>query len=172
LSYEGINPLFQETEDGQTAEEYWDAIATDFEDLFEIDTIYSKYTTARPIKFNAALQYAFGKKNSEDCNCLLAQEAYQNRAGAHLFFMRRPKRPQAAISAFYYRRLFSGLGIKASYTLDSYSYTNLGLALSANIRNINFYIAGDNLLKYQNVAKAQSVSLQLGFNYIFKSNEE
>ncbi|WP_452232522.1 DUF5723 family protein [Lacinutrix sp. MEBiC02595] len=172
LSYEGINPLFQETEDGQTAAEYWDAVATDFEDLFVIDTTYSKYSTARPIKFNAALQYAFGKKNGEDCHCLLAQEEYQNRVGAHLFFMRRPKRPQAAITAFYYRRLFSSLGIKASYTLDSYSYTNLGFALSANINNINFYIAADNLLKYQNVAKAQSVSLQLGFNYIFKNNEE
>ena len=29
----------------------------------------------------------------------------------------------------------------------------------------------DNLLEYQNLAKSQSVSLQLGFNYIFKNNE-
>lgn len=41
-----------------------------------------------------------------------------------------------------------------------------------NSKNINFYIATDNLLRYQNIAKAQSVSLQLGFNYIFKNNEE
>ena len=172
LTYEGINPLFQESDEGQTAEEYWDEVATDFEDLFEVDTTYSKYTTARPIKLNAALQYAFGKKSDKDCNCLQANEEYQNRVGAHLFLMKRPKKPQAALTAFYYRKLFTGLGVKASYTLDAFSYSNLGLALSANISNINFYIAADNLLKYQNLAKAQSVSLQLGFNYIFKNNED
>ncbi|MDO6597849.1 DUF5723 family protein [Oceanihabitans sp. 2_MG-2023] len=172
LTYEGINPLFQESEEGQTAEEYWDAVATDFEDLFQVDTTYTKYKTARPIKFNAALQYAFGKKNNQECNCLQVEEDYQNRVGAHLFLMQRPKKPQTALTAFYYRNLFSNFGVKASYTLDSYSYTNLGLALSANISGLHFYVAADNLLKYQNLAKAQSVSLQLGFNYIFKNNEK
>ncbi|MDO6622676.1 DUF5723 family protein [Oceanihabitans sp. 1_MG-2023] len=171
LRFEGINPLFPKSGEGQTAEEYWDAVEADFEELFKIDTTNTKYTLAKPIKFNAVLQYAFGKKNNKECNCLAVQEAYKNRVGAHLFLMQRPRKPQAALTAFYYRRLLSNLGIKTSYTLDSYSFSNVGMALSANIKNVNFYIAVDNLLKYKNLAKAQSVSLQLGFNYIFKSNE-
>jgi len=172
LNFEGINPLFPESGEGQTAEEYWDEVATDFEDLFTVDTTYTSYTKARPLKLNAALQYAFGKKNSQDCNCLQGDEEYQNRVGAHLFVMNRPQKPQAALTAFYYRRLFNGLAVKATYTVDSYSFTNVGLGLSARIKNVNFYIAADNLLKYQNLAKSQNVSLQLGFNYILKNNED
>ena len=171
LTFEGINPLFPESGEGQTAEEYWDTVEEDFEELFKIDTTNTKYTLVKPIKFNAVLQYAFGKKNSKECNCLSVQEDFQNRVGAHLFLMKRPRKPQAALTAFYYRRLLSNLGIKTIYTLDAYSFSNVGLAVSTTIKNIHFYIAVDNLLKYKNLAKAQSVSLQLGFNYIFKSNE-
>ena len=172
LNFEGINPLFPESDEGQTAEEYWDEVETDFEDLFTVDTTYTSYTKARPLKLNAALQYAFGKKNNKDCNCLQGEEDYQNRVGAHLFVMNRPQRPQAALTAFFYRRLFKGLAVKATYTTDSFSFTNVGLGLSARIKNVNFYIAADNLLKYQNLAKSQNVSLQLGFNYILKNNED
>jgi hypothetical protein len=43
--------------------------------------------------------------------------------------------------------------------------------MSASLGALQFYIMADNLLEYQNLAKSQSVSLQLGFNYIFKNNE-
>lgn len=60
--FEGINPIFSAIQEGQTAEEYWDEIADEFEDLFTLDTTATKYTTWRPIKLNAALTYSFGKK--------------------------------------------------------------------------------------------------------------
>ena len=44
---------------------------------------------------------------------------------------------------------------------------NIGLGLSANVGGFNFYIIADNFLQYKNIYNAQSVSLQLGFNYIF-----
>ena len=47
----------------------------------------------------------------------------------------------------------------------------LDLGMSAALGAVQFYIMADNLLDYQNLAKSQSVSLQLGFNYIFKNNE-
>jgi len=43
--------------------------------------------------------------------------------------------------------------------------------MSAVLGPVQFYIMADNLLDYQNLAKSQSVSLQLGFNYIFKNND-
>ena len=61
----------------------------------------------------------------------------------------------------------SFLAAKATYTVDSYSYSNVGLGLATDIGKFNFYIAADNLLRYGNLAKAKSVSLQLGFNIKF-----
>lgn len=168
---EGINPVFSETEDGETVEEYWDKIADEFNDLFTLDTTTTKYSTWRPIKFNAALTYSFGEKVSKDCNCLQSDSEYLNAVGAHLFSVNRPKLPQLALTAFYYRRLLDQLRLKATYTVNSYSFTNFGLGMSAHLGPVNFYVMVDNLLEFQNLAQAQSVSLQLGFNYIFKQNE-
>ena len=165
--YEGINPLFPEVSNGQTAEDYWNEVADNFEDLFEVDTTVTKYTTWRPLKINAAVRYKFGKKNGEDCNCLSEDGGYLNAVGAQLYAIKRPKAPQFALTAFYYRRLFDGLDIKATYTIDSYSFKNVGLGLSTNIGPLNFYLLADNLLDYQNLAKAQSASLQFGLNFVF-----
>ncbi len=169
--FEGINPVFAEIIDGQSSEEYWDEIADEFEDLFSLDTTTVKYTTWRPIKFNTALTYSFGEKVNMECNCLNSDSEYLNAIGAHLFSVNKPKLPQLALTAFYYRRLFDQLRLKATYTVDSYSFTNIGLGMSAHLGPVNFYVMADNLIEFQNLAKTQSVSLQLGFNYIFKQNE-
>lgn len=170
--FDGINPIFEETQQGQTAEEYWNEISDEFEDLFTLDTTVTKYTTWRPIKFNSSVTYSFGKEVSKDCNCLTEDSGYLNGVGGHLFLVNRPKMPQVALTAFYYRKLFKQLRLKATYTLDSYSFNNVGLGMSAHFGPVNFYVMADNLLEFQNLAKAQSVSLQLGFNYIFTKNEK
>ncbi len=169
--FDGINPIFEELEQGQTAEEYWNGIADEFEDLFTLDSTSTKYTTWRPVKLNSALTYVFGEKVSKECNCLQGDSEYLNAVGAQLFAINRPRQPQLALTAFYYRRLFDQLRFKATYTVDSYSFKNVGLGMSAHLGGINFYLMADNLLVFQNLAKAQSISIQLGFNYIFKQNE-
>jgi hypothetical protein len=171
-TYEGINPIFPDVADGQTAEEYWNEVADNFEDLFEVDSTTAKYTTWRPLKLNAALRYAFGKKVSKDCDCLVDDIGYVNEIGAQLFAVNRPKQPQLALTAYYYRRIFNGFRLKASYTIDSFSYTNVGLGVSTHFGPVNFYILADNLLEYQNLAKAQSASLQFGLNLVFGRGEK
>ena len=167
LEFEGINPLFPEVDDGQTAEEYWNSVADDFEGLFEVDSSSAKYTTWRPFKLNAALRYEFGKKASKECNCITDDVGYINEIGAQLYAINRPKRPQIALTAYYYRRIFEGFRIKATYTIDSFSFKNVGFGVSTQLGALNFYLLADNLLEYQNLAKAQSASLQLGFNLVF-----
>ena len=168
FTYNGVNPLFPEAEDGQTADDYLSAIEDEFEDTFTVDTTTTKYTTWRPVKFNASLNYAFGEKINKTCSCVIDNTGYQNAVGLQLYGINRPKQPQLALTAYYYRRLFNGLRLKATYTVDSYSFSNIGLGVSAHIWGANFYIMADNLLQYKNIYDAQSVSLQLGFNYIFK----
>lgn len=171
-NFEGIDPFFSEEVSNQTADEYWNEIEEEFGEFFKYDTTATKFTTWRPVKLNASLNYSFGRNRNRDCNCLSMEEGYQNTVGAQLFAIKRPKGPQVALTAYYYRRLFNGLSAKATYTVDSYSFTNIGLGLSANIKGLNFYLMADNFLEYQNVYNAQSVSLQVGFNYIFNKNED
>ncbi|MEP4785840.1 MAG: DUF5723 family protein, partial [Gilvibacter sp.] len=170
--FEGVDPIFYESDQGQTADDYWSDIEEDFEELFKVDSTQSKYTTWRPAKLNASLNYAFGKKIDKECNCIQEESDYLNAVGMQLYAISRPKQPQLALTAYYYRRLFNGLSAKATYTIDSYSFKNVGLGVSANIGGMNFYIMADNFLEYQNIYNAQSVSLQLGFNYIFNKNED
>lgn len=169
FTFEGIDPLFPESNDGQSADEYWSEIEEDFEELFTLDSTTTRYTTSRPVKINASLNYAFGKKKLKDCDCLAEDGGYLNRIGAQLFAVNRPKGMQAALTGYYYRRIFNGFSAKATYTIDSYSFSNIGLGVSANLWGVNLYLMADNFLAYQNIYDAQHVSLQLGLNYIFKN---
>ncbi|TYA70195.1 hypothetical protein FUA24_21090 [Seonamhaeicola marinus] len=168
--FEGIDPLFPDNA-GRSADEYWTEIEDDFDELFSIDTTSTKYTTMRPIKFNTSLNYSFGKKQEEDCNCIKEDSGYLNAVGAQLYGIARPKGPQLALTTYYYRRLFRGLDIKATYTIDSFSFSNIGAGISANMGGLNIYVMADNFLNFKNLYDAQSVSLQLGINYIFNKNE-
>ncbi len=170
--FEGINPLFPESDEGQTAEDYWNEVGEDFEALFELDSTKSKYTTWRPIKLNTSINYAFEKQKYEDCDCLRKDDRYLNAVGLQLYAIKRPRQPQMALTTYYYRQLFKGLRAKATYTLDSFSYSNIGLGISAYLGSLNFYVMADNFLSLRNVYDAQSVSLQFGFNYIFNKNED
>ena len=172
LQYNGVQSVFPQVTSGQTAQDYWDEVEDDFEDLFKIDSTTTSYTKWRPIKLNSSVSYNFGRKVDKECNCLSKSDTtFQNRVGAHLFAMKRPNHLQWALSAFYYRKIVKGLQLKTSYTVDAYSFKNVGLGASAALGSVQFYVMADNLLSYQNLAKSQSVSLQLGFNYIFKNNE-
>ena len=171
LIFDGINPIFPETGEGQTAEDYWEGVSENFEDLVDLKETRSSYTTWRPVKFNSAIRYAFGKKVEKECNCIAEEGNYLNAIGLQLFGVNRPKLPQVAFTAYYYRQLFNQFRIKATYTIDTFSYNNVGLGISAHLGKMNIYAMVDNLFEFQNLADAQSVSLQLGFNLIFDKNE-
>jgi hypothetical protein len=142
----------------------------EFKDAIPLDTLYSKYTTWRPAKFNSSIQYSFEEERSEDCNCqnFDAETVYKSAIGAQLFVMTTPRIPLVALTTYYRRKVFNALDIKATYTLDSYSFANIGFGLSSKFGPVNFYILADNLLEYKDVSKANSLSFQLGFNVIFK----
>ncbi len=169
---EGLDLLFPGIDDADDVNNYWEDLKNELEDEFGLDTLNTKYTTWRPIKLNASLKYSFGKERSKDCDCAPTENGYLNAVGAQLFMVSRPRRPQMALTAFYYRRLFDFLSAKATYTVDSYSFTNVGLGVSTHFANANFYLMVDNLLEFQNLAKANAVSFQLGFNYILPQGDK
>jgi hypothetical protein len=104
-----------------------------------------------------------------ECQCLnLDQEPiYKNALGVQFFAMTTPKSPTVAVTGFYKRRLTNALQMKATYTLDTYSFSNIGLGLSSTFGKVNFYVLANNLLAYSDLAKAQSLSFQFGLNIVF-----
>lgn len=143
-------------------------IYQDFVDAIPLDTLNVKYTTWRPVKFNSSIQYSFGDGRNSDCNCVGGNEmTYKNSVGAQLFVMSTPRSPLMALTAYYRRKFFDSLEMKATYTVDSFSSKNIGLGLSTTLGKVNFYVLADNLLEYRDVSKANSLSFQLGFNVVF-----
>ena len=163
--YEGITPKFA---NGNSSGN----IYQEFKDAIPLDTLYTKYTTWRPAKFNSSIQYSFDDARSKDCNCDGSESEYKNAVGAQLFIMSTPMTPFLAFTTYYRRRILNSLQMKATYTLDSYSYKNIGLGLSGQFGKLNLYVLADNLLEYHDLAKSNSLSFQLGLNIIFKDSNE
>ena len=172
---DGIELLFPPLGNGESSPPYYDDLIDDIEATFPVDTINDSYSQMRPVKMYASVKYNFGKAIGGDgaCNCLKMGEnqEYNQSVGFQYFNMIRSKGPQMAATFFYYRRLSDYFSIKATYTADSYSYSNIGLGLVTNIKMVNFYIVADNLQWYTNIAKAKSVSLQFGLSIIIDKNE-
>jgi hypothetical protein len=142
-------------------------IVEEFKEAIPLDTLRTKYTTRRPLKFNSSIQYSFGDGRSSDCNCQRNEMKYKNSVGAQLFAMSTPRTPLLALTGYYRRQILESLEMKATYTVDSFSYKNIGLGLSTTLGKVNFYVLADNLLEYRDISKANSLSFQLGFNIIF-----
>ncbi|MDP2088233.1 MAG: DUF5723 family protein [Flavobacteriaceae bacterium] len=160
--YEGVEPPF----DPNVPEDYWEEIIDNF-NIVKENTEYKKsYISYRPIKINAMAKYEFGEDRFVDCYDTEVDPGYFNAVGAHLFTVFRPIAPQIAATVFYERKFNKSLRAKATYTIDSFSSNNLGIGVSAKIGKFNIYGMFDNLLGYQNLAKTDGASFQLGMNII------
>lgn len=164
-NYKGLVPHFNNENAVQ-------ANFQDFKNAIVLDTLHTKYNIWRPTKFNASAQYSFEEERVVDgaCNCEGSDPSifYKNIVGAQVFAMTTPKSPLLALTMFYKRNFSKNFQMKATYTLDSYSFTNVGLGLSTKIGAFNWYALADNLLAYTDLSKAKSLSFQLGFNVVIK----
>lgn len=164
-NYKGLVPKFNSENAAQ-------ANFQDFKEAIVLDTLNVKYTTWRPTKFNASAQYSFEEERAVDgsCNCEGNDPSifYKSTVGAQLFAMTTPKSPLMALTAFYKRNFSKSFQFKATYTVDSFSFTNVGLGMSTKVGPVNFYLLADNLLSYADISKTNSLSFQLGLNVILR----
>lgn len=162
-NYKGLVPKFN----GENAAQ---ANFKEFKEAIVLDTLNVKYTTWRPTKFNASAQYSFEEERVVDgtCNCEGTDSSifYKSTLGAQLFMMTMPKSSLLALTAFYKRNFSKSFQMKATYTIDSFSYTNFGLGMSTKVGPVNMYLLADNLLAYTDLSKAKSISFQLGMNIV------
>ncbi|WP_298484228.1 DUF5723 family protein [uncultured Maribacter sp.] len=155
--------------------DFWQDLVDDVEGLVPFEENRKSYITFRPTKLYGSLRYNFGEtvqsKGRLDCDCNLSggksnRTKYANGVGGQLYVINRPRGPQAALSAFYQRRFGNIMAVKTTYTIDKYSFSNVGLGLNLQAGPINMYFMADNLLAYRNIAASNYASFQLGINII------
>ena len=95
------------------------------------------------------------------------KDYYTDALGVQLFNVFRPLSPQLALTAFYEKAISKKTRSKITYTIDDFSYANIGFGFSTQVSKLNFYALVDNILEFSNLSSANSISFQLGFNLIF-----
>ncbi len=168
--FDGIGFIFPKVGEEQTVKNYFSNLRQEFKDNIKNGKgSTDPYTTLRPAKFYGSLEYRFGEPAY--CNCLDPDEdTYRFRAGLSVFAIKRPLSPQASVTGYLDARLIDFLHTKLSYTVDPFTTTNIGFLVSAQINKFNLYLSADNLLEYQNLAKARTASLQFGFQFIINND--
>ena len=154
--------------------DFWQDLVDDIEEIVPFENNFDSYVAFRPTKLNASLRYNWGEQvlRAVDCDCgpnvksSNRSPKYVNGVGGQLYAINRPRGPQAALTAFYMRRFGNFMALKTTYTVDKFSYSNIGLGLNVQAGPINLYFLADNLLAYQNLVDSQYLSFQLGLNII------
>ena len=168
--FDGIEIMFDESN-----ADYWLPLDKDY--LTELDSEFNanipreiktnSFVSWRPIKFNGAVRYSFGKSRSKECYDETFKEYYYNSVGLQLYAITRPLSTQVASTLFFEKSINERLHAKLTYTMDSYSFTNIGVGMSAQFGRFHMYGLLDNVLNMSDLTEAKSVSLQFGFNLIF-----
>lgn len=154
--------------------DFWQDLVDEVEALVPFDHNFKNYITFRPTKLNASIRYNFGEQleSREICDCSTdgaidsRSPKYANAVGGQLYMINRPRGPQTALTAFFFKRLGNSIAVKTTWTADKYSVTNIGLGISLQLGPVNMYGLVDNLLAYRNLAASNYASFQLGLNII------
>jgi hypothetical protein len=161
--FEGIEFLF----DPSNSPDYWADLDTDFKEKIQRGDRQDSYISWRPAKLNMALKYSFGEVKSKYCYDSTFKDFYANAFGIHLNTVFRALSPQLEFTGFYEKSFTEKLQAKVTYTIDNYSFYNIGFGVATQIGKINFYGMVDNILQFNDIASINSISLQLGVNLIF-----
>ena len=169
--FDGVEIMFDENNT-----DYWLPLDKDY--LAELDSEFktniaretktNSFISWRPIKFNGAVRYSFGRaRSNKECYDETYKEYYNNSVGLQLYAISRPLSTQFATTLFFEKSIDERFHAKFTYTADSYSFTNVGVGISARFGNFHMYGLLDNVFKLYDLAETKSASLQFGFNLIF-----
>ena len=150
-----------------TDPDYWKQLNDGFKAAIPELTNEDSYMAWRPSKLNAAVKYSFGETRSQYCYDRTFKETYTDAFGVQLYSLFRSLRNEYAFTGFYEKSFTTKVHAKLTYTLDNYSYNNIGLGVSAQFGNVNFYGILDNVAELSDISSAKNVSLQFGFNLMF-----
>ena len=165
---DGIGLLFPGPDESRP--QYWDDWEDHLDENLQDETLYESYMTWRPVKLNASIDFGFNE-DTEPCNCYrpTGRREYLHHLSVQWFAVKRPRGFIQAATLAFDKKFSDKYAGKVTYTIDSYSFANVGLLFSTNFKNFNLYLAADNILRYAHIAKAHNASLQFGFQFILNS---
>ncbi|MFT6199006.1 MAG: flavin-binding protein dodecin [Vicingaceae bacterium] len=126
------------------------------ETAFNVKETSNGYTTPLVGRFYAGVNYKMNEKLM--LGGLIQSEFYKGSV-----------RPSLTASANY--KISKWLGVAASYSVINRSYTNLGVGININPRNIQIYVVSDNILGPLNPQHARHAQVRAGVNFIFGSEK-
>lgn len=152
----------------------WQELVDEVEALIPFEENADSYITFRPTQLYGSVRYNWGVPDTgiQDCDCDISGQLntsrflYKNGVGGQIHVINRPRGPQAAVTAFYLRRLGSIFSLKTTYTVDKFSFSNVGLGINIQAGPVNFYATANNLLSYSNLADSNYASFQIGLNIL------
>lgn len=154
--------------DSSQPQDYIERLINDIDDSGPIEILDKGYFSLRPFQINLFATYGFGGIRNNQCQYLKSAYSYKpiDKIGAHIYAQKRPDKILYEASVFYERKITNGLLARVNYTVNRYSASNLGIAASGQIGKLNLYAGVNNILALTNLAKAQTISAQLGINIL------
>jgi hypothetical protein len=166
FSTEGIELQY----DVNNPEDYWNNLETEFDKRVDYQENDDTYFSLRPIQWNTMLMKKLKKRRLAECTYLPNTRTERDYGAAWGVFTKiqvynRSLFPSASV--FYEHYFGNFLDVRASYSANRFSYTNLGATASFKIWKINLYSSVDNILGLTNLAKTNSADVQFGLNVIW-----
>ena len=146
--------------------DYWQQLENDFKANVPTEETENAYTSWRPMKINAALKYSFGERRSKLCYSKTHKQYYYNSIGFQVHTIMRPLKPQFSFTSFYEKSLSKKIHTKFTHTINDYSSAIFGFATSLQVGKLNIFGVLDNILAVTDVASANNISLNFGFNIV------
>ena len=146
--------------------DYWEQLEEDFNANVPTGETENTYTSWRPMKINAALKYSFGEKRSKFCYTKTHKQYYYNSIGFQIHTIMRPLKPQLSFTSFYEKSFSKKIHTKFTHTINDYSAAIFGFATSLQVGKLNIFGVLDNILAVTDVASANNISLNFGFNIV------
>ena len=146
--------------------DYWEQLEEDLNVNVPTEETENAYTSWRPMKLNAALKYSFGERRNKFCYTKTHKQYYYNSIGFQIHTIMRPLKPQFSFTSFYEKSLSKKIHTKFTHTINDYSAAIFGVATSLQIGKLNIFGVLDNILAVTDVASANNISLNFGFNIV------
>ncbi len=145
-------------------EDYLDAETDSIESKFELEEgAIGEYRTPLPGKAYLSAQYDF--KRNVSLGAVLMLEKFRGRFNA-------------GFSGYVHKEFGRILGASVSLTASNHTFGNIGAGVNINLSPFQFYVAGDNLLRFplsylangeidEFANKAQYINIRAGLNFVF-----
>ncbi len=145
--------------------------------LIPIETLKTEYNIGRAPKLYTGLKYRKNNKSYQFKNDHPPFRNVRSMANVRMYevydeygfqtyteFL--PATVQWGATIFYAKKFNPYLAAKLTYTVDSFTYTNIGIGLSTHINNFNFFLAADNLIGIFSPKDSNYQSLQMGMSFL------